>query len=501
MNKSELKIGAMLSYFLITVNSIYGLIVTPFILSTIGTSEYGVYKTIAALSASISVLDLGIGGTVQRYIAKFNIENKRKEIENFSAMAILQGIFFSVMIIIAGIFLYISIDSLYGNTFNNEQLIRAKELMVLLLVNMVLIVFENIIIGIISGMNKFIFTNSVKLVSIISRILLLFVFLPIFNNSITIVALTLFLEALVLLVEIFYVIKILNTKIKYHFWDMIIFKESFKYTIFLFIQSVMSQVNMNLDNIVIGSIIGPDAVTVYSVGILIFNMFQQLSTAISNLMLPTTTLIIAKGATSRDLENFVIRVGRLQFLLLGAATLGFIILGKEFILLWMGKGFNDAWIITVILIIPALFELSQNVCLSVLRAKNKLGFRTLVIGMSTILNLFITIVGTKYFGYYAAALGTSLSTIIGSLVIMNIYYLKRFNINAIYIFRNIFKKIFLCQLLPCISLIIFNMYIYNSWKALVFKMILYCLIYLFLLYFYGFNNEEKKFFKLKELGK
>ena len=173
MNKSELKIGAMLSYFLITVNSIYGLIVTPFILSTIGTSEYGVYKTIAALSASISVLDLGIGGTVQRYIAKFNIENKRKEIENFSAMAILQGIFFSVMIIIAGIFLYISIDSLYGNTFNNEQLIRAKELMVLLLVNMVLIVFENIIIGIISGMNKFIFTNSVKLVSIISRILLL----------------------------------------------------------------------------------------------------------------------------------------------------------------------------------------------------------------------------------------------------------------------------------------------------------------------------------------
>ena len=63
MAKSEVKYGALLSYVLIIINSLYGLVITPYILSTIGESEYGVYKTIGALTASISVLELGIGGT------------------------------------------------------------------------------------------------------------------------------------------------------------------------------------------------------------------------------------------------------------------------------------------------------------------------------------------------------------------------------------------------------------------------------------------------------
>ena len=61
-----------LSYVLIALNSIYGLVIMPFILGTIGESEYGVYKTIGAMTSTISVMDLGIGGTMQKYIAQFD---------------------------------------------------------------------------------------------------------------------------------------------------------------------------------------------------------------------------------------------------------------------------------------------------------------------------------------------------------------------------------------------------------------------------------------------
>ena len=51
MAKNEVKWGALLSYALIALNSIYGLVIMPFILGAIGESEYGVYKTIGSMTS------------------------------------------------------------------------------------------------------------------------------------------------------------------------------------------------------------------------------------------------------------------------------------------------------------------------------------------------------------------------------------------------------------------------------------------------------------------
>ena len=86
MKINQVKYGALLSYVLIVVNSIYGLVIAPYILSQIGSSEYGVYKTIGALTATVAVLELGIGSMMQRYIARFNAEKDKKNLSNFSAI-------------------------------------------------------------------------------------------------------------------------------------------------------------------------------------------------------------------------------------------------------------------------------------------------------------------------------------------------------------------------------------------------------------------------------
>ena len=62
--KKEVKLGALLSYILIICNSVYGMVIAPYMLSMLGNAEYGVYKTIGSLTASMVVLDLGIGGTM-----------------------------------------------------------------------------------------------------------------------------------------------------------------------------------------------------------------------------------------------------------------------------------------------------------------------------------------------------------------------------------------------------------------------------------------------------
>ena len=127
-------------------------------------------------------------------------------------------------------------------------------------------------------------------------------------------------------------------------------------------------------------------------------MFEQLSTSLSSVMLPTVTNILKTDHDGTELQKTVVKIGRIQFMLLGAALAGFIVLGKDLINLWLGKGYDDVYIITLILMAPALLELCVNVCLAVLRAKNMLGFRTGVLLGVTVLNAIVTLVGVKYFG-------------------------------------------------------------------------------------------------------
>ena len=182
-------------------------------------------------------------------------------------------------------------------------------------------------------------------------------------------------------------------------------------------------------------------------------------------------------------------------MLLGAALAGFIVLGRDFINLWVGAGFDDAYFISLILMVPALFELCINVCLSILRAKNMLGFRTIVISVSTLVNFAITFFGIKYGGYYWAAVGTGISFLFGSVVVMGFYYYKKLNINLFVLYKKIFNKTFICIVFSTILIVGTSRMFDHNWLTFLFNVAIFCISYFVSLCLYGFNDEEKRMFR------
>ncbi|MBQ3604049.1 MAG: polysaccharide biosynthesis protein [Clostridia bacterium] len=494
MAKNEVKWGAIISYLLIVFNSLYGFLIVPYILSSLGDVEYGVYKTISSLSSALMVLDLGLGGTTMRYIAKFKSDSQRDRIESFISMALGEGSIIGVVLIAVSVIIYCLIPSIYSEGLSGNEIELAKKLFIILSVNMLFHIFENVLNGIISGHNKFTFANGMKLIRIFMRILILFVVFSFVKSSIALVLIDLFLTFFQIIVELIYIRAKLKTKIRLSFkgWDKEVFQESFKYTILLFITTIAAQVNNNLDNVVIGAIRGAAFVSVYSIGLLIFGMFEQLSTALSGVMLPTVTNILKSDNDGSKIEKTIVQIGRIQFMLLGAALIGFVILGKQFISLWLGDNYFDAYNITLILMVPALLELCVNVCLSVLRAKNMLGFRTGVLLATTIMNAIITVVGVKLFGYYAAAIGTALSFLVGSVIIMNIYYYKKFSFKMLKIYKKIFSGTWLCLLISGGAIWISSRFLNEGWFAFALNIVVFCIAYVTSMLLFGFKKDEKK---------
>ena len=490
---NQVKYGAILSYILIAVNSLQGFFMAPYILSQIGEGDYGVYKAIAAFSATIMVMDLGIGTTVMRYTAKFRAEKRIKDISNFAAMGLIEAAIMAFFVIILSVGIYCYLPTFYRGTFTDAEISLAKTLFLILSINIVLVIIENVLNGVITGCNHFIFANGTKLLLLLLRISASIALLQKWNSAVVLVGITLVCSILAMILQLLYIRTQLNISIRLYYWDFSLFKESLGYTLLMFAQTIAVQANGNIDNIVISRITGPAAVTVYSFGIQLFNMYESLATAFSGLMLPNISKRIADGADNAQLQEVVTKVGRMQFAVLGAALVGFICVGKEFIALWLGEGFEDVYYLSLILMIPVTFTLVQNVCLSILRAKNMMNFRTGSLICTAVLNLVLTIIGTKFYGYYAAAIGTGLSIILGSIVAMNIYYHKRIGFKVFKFYFDVFRRLIVCILLPAVVVTIVNSLFICSWFGLFSKITIFLIVYAVTLWLYGFSTQEKRY--------
>lgn len=110
----------------------------------------------------------------------------------------------------------------------------------------------------------------------------------------------------------------------------------------MFAGIIVSQLNNNTDNVILGIISGEEAVAVYSVAYLLNTYIQQVPGTISSVFFPRVTSKIVKGESMQEMTNMLIKIGRIQCYLVMLLISGFILFGKEFIALWAGKDYSIA---------------------------------------------------------------------------------------------------------------------------------------------------------------
>ena len=87
-------------------------------------------------------------------------------------------------------------------------------------------------------------------------------------------------------------------------------------------------------------------------------------------MLPKVTMMVTKNATAKELSDLMIRIGRLQYLVVGYLFIMFALVGREFIALWAGPSYLEAYPIVLMLMAAMLIPLVQNVGIAILQAMN-----------------------------------------------------------------------------------------------------------------------------------
>lgn len=497
MPVNQLKAGVVLNYVVIFLNTIVGLLYTPYMLRMMGQSEYGLYSLVASVIAYLTVLDLGFGNAIVRYTAKFRAEKKTEEQYEMFGMFFLLYLVIGIVAFGIGLGLYFNVDTLFGNTMTAVELGRARIMMLLLVANLAFTFPMSIWGSIIQAYEDFVFQKSLNIIRIILNTVVMICLLHFGYKAVAMVVVQTIFNVLTLVINFIYCRRKLNIHIYFRFrhfhWGFL--KEVAIYSFWIFLNAIIDRVYWSTGQFVLGAMVGTAAVAVFAIAIQLEGMYMQFSTAISSVFLPKVTAMVATNRSRKEISDLFIRTGRIQYIVLAYILSGFIIFGRQFIELWAGAGYSDAYMISLLFFIPLTVPLIQNLGITILQARNEMKFRSVLYIIIALVSLAMQIVLTRYFGGIGCAMGVSGALVVGQILIMNVYYRRRQDLDIMTFWKEISKmSIIPIVLIFSSMLVIRHFFALDSWGKLILGIAAFSLVYIPLFFRFSMTDDERNLF-------
>ena len=488
---NQRKVGIFISYINIVFHALVGFIYVPLLLHFIGKSEYGLYQLVGSLIAYFSIMDFGLTAAVVRFYTNYKAENNKVGMENILAISLRAYTVISVVLFGIGCVCYFNLNNIFAESMSLMEIASAKQLFWLLLFNIVLTVSTMIFRAVINAHEKYLFLKGLETVQVVLQPIVVLVVLQQHPYALSVALVQTVLNALLISARIFYCFSKLNITIKYHYWDKDLFRDFKKLALSVFAVTLIDQVFFKTNQVILGIVSGTTAVAVYSVSALIYMNYMALSIAVSGVYLPHITSMVANGEPIKKLSDLFIQIGRWQYYLLALVASGFIIFGQRFIRIWAGNGFEDAYWITLLIIIPFTVDLIQNIGLSIMQAQNKYDFRAKVYFCMGIFNLLLAIPLAKEYGGIGCAFATGLAMFIGNGLIMNWYYAKVTGLDIKEFWWQIGKISLGVTALTLVGYLLNDFVSSDSITLYCIKILLYTIVYGAVMYAWFTNDSEK----------
>lgn len=486
------KIGAVLSYITIVINTLVQLLYTPFLVSKLGQSEYGLYSLVSSIIGYLTILDLGFGNAIIVHTSKYRATGESEKEKTLHGMFKVVYLGIGIIAAIIGVVVALNSESLFGGSMTSEEVDKMRIMLLILSFNLFMTFTFSIYTSIITASENFVYQKVVAIIGTLAKPLLMIPILFMGYKSIALCIVITVVNVAILLSNYIFCRKKLVIKVKFCGFDKKLFKIIFGYSFFIFLTQVVDQINWHADQFILGMVSGTIAVSIYAAASQINTMFVNLSTAVSGILLPKISRMVARKASNDTLLNEMIKVGRLQFYVVFLAVSGFALIGRQFMKAWLGEGFDDSYVVALLLMSPAIVPLIQNTGIAILQAMNRYQFKSVITFIMAVFNIILSVFLAKAYGAIGAAAGTTVAIVICNIIIMNIYYKKKIKLDVIKFWKEII--IMLLKFIAPITLTAGIIYLtgLQGWLSVLVYGLIYAIIYILTAYFVAMNKYEKR---------
>lgn len=492
-DNKQIKIGAIISYLAIFINIAVGLVYTPWMMNTIGKSDYGLY-TLAMSLINTFMIDFGLSMAAQRYISKYLADKNQKSVDN--VVGLIYKLYFLItgIILLIFIFLYFFIGKIYTELTVSE--IEKFKSLYIIAATYSVISFPFIPLnGILSAYEKFV---QLKLCDLIQKFVAL-------GLTITALLLGFGVYSLVFVNLIagiaFIVVRLLVIKIytplkpRFSYNDNSLLKDLFSFSIWTSISTLVHRFLISLSPSILGIVSGSSQIAIFGYAVSLESYIYTFVTAINGFFMPKLSRISQNSSSAqsnKDVLDLMISVGRFILMLFALIFVGFLALGKDFIQLLFGSEYDSSYYCTILICAYGIVAYPQQIANTYVMVKNKVKHRAYISIASFIVNIVLSFILGKFIG----AIGVSLSIFISlSLytIAMNILYKKELGIDIVYFFKKCHFKLLPAIILHFIISIAITFIPLNGWIGFIVKLLCIFFAYLIIMWFLMLDAEEKNF--------
>lgn len=403
--------SASFNWVALAIQVLVGFFLTPFVVRRLGADAYGVWTYLVSAISFMSLLDLGLRGTVTRFVARDHARGDHGTVNVlvstiFWFRAILSFLAFAVGAACSGLIT----ESLQMP----ESLYSDAKLAFLILAASFAIKFTTgVLRGVLAALHRFDLISIVGIVQTGARatgvVLLL-------NAGHGILALAILELALVLAVaaaeRLLLLAKYREFRIVLRLPNRETLRQVVSYSFYAYVINVCIHVIYYTDNIVVGMTLTTAAVTTYAIGGGLIEYLRQIVSSLTVTFTPVASSMEARGHTDQ-LRALLLRGTTAALLVALPIATALFVRGHTFIGIWMGPEYADASSeVLSVLLVAAIAGIANTTSGGIALG---LGRHAVVAGWAVgeaICNLVLSILLARRFGVIGVAWGTLIPSLV-----------------------------------------------------------------------------------------
>ena len=494
LNKSvsQLKKGALYSYLAIFVNILSGLIYTPWMIRQIGQSQYGLF-TLANSLISLFMVDFGLSSACARYVSNFHAEGREDKVEGVLGVIYKLYLIVDFFILLSLVIVFFFLDAIYLN-LTPKELIQFKVVYSIAGIYSVVSFPFVTLNGILTAYEKF---QKLKLSELLYRflVIVLMIFSLLMGWGLYALVTVNALAGILTIVYKYIVIKKeTSLRVNFSYSSKTLYKEIFKFSIWITVSLLAQRLIFNITPSILGIVANTSAIAIFGIVTTIESYTYLFANAINGMFMPKISNIYVNDKEGNILP-LMLSVGKFQYIVNGLIVVGFLILGKQFLLLWMGESYIDSYYCILLVIIPGLFYNALQIANTAMIVKNKVKYQAVVDLVMGIINVILSFALSSIYGVIGACRSIFIAYSFRTVALLFVYN-KTLSINILGFIKECYIKLSVCLIITifCLNLFLDNLAL-AGWLGLVIKVVIITLVYFALIYILGLNKKEKKFIK------
>ena len=423
-----------MSYLALGINILTGLIYTPWMINSIGRENYGLY-TLAMSVISIFVFDFGLSSAVSRFLSKYLAEGRPDKANNCLGIVVKLYLIIDILFLIALTSIYFFIPNIYAELTPDE--IEKFKVIYVVAAAFSVISFPFIPLnGILTANERFV---SLKVCDVLHKLIIvgaMTVCLLMGKGLYALVIVNAVSGIITILMKLWCIQRYTQTKVNLQYKDKSQLYEIAGFSGWTTVVSLCQRMVFTIAPTVLGVVSGSTAIAIFGIAASIESYVYYFANALNGLFLPRVSQLVSRNEDIMPLMN---RIGKIQLIIVGAVTIGFTCLGRDFIQLWVGDGFKDSFLCAVFVIIPTIFYLPQEIGIQLILVKNEVKYQAIVWTIMAVISLLLSFVLGKFWGALGVSIGICSAYFIRT-VGMDVILSRRLQVDVISFFKATYTR-------------------------------------------------------------